>query len=247
MTTAQYDAIADWYDEFVRGAGAWFHELAIGALLDLAGEIAGLEVCDLACGEGVLARALAQRGALVTGVDISRPLLELARRKEVAEPLGITLGISYQFDDAQALGTIPDERFDGVACAFSLTDIDDLRATLAAARRVLKPGGWLVFAIPHPCIITRVSRWTAAPDAPGRVVSGYFSEGQFIIANAPGVRGKVGVYHRTLATYLNALVAAGLALERVVEPRATGEMATQIPGAAEAPAILAIRCLRKVF
>jgi ubiquinone/menaquinone biosynthesis C-methylase UbiE len=243
MTIAQYDTIADWYDEFVRGAGAWFHELAIGALLDLAGEIAGLEVCDLACGEGVLARALAQHGAHVTGVDISRRLLDLARRKEADEPLGI----SYQFDDAQTLGTIPDERFDGVACAFSLTDIDNLNATLASVGRVLSPGGWFAFAIPHPCIITRVSRWTAELDAPGRVVSGYFSEGQFIIANAPGVRGKVGVYYRTLATYLNALVEAGLTLERVVEPRATGGMAEQIPGAAESPAIIAIRCHRKVF
>jgi ubiquinone/menaquinone biosynthesis C-methylase UbiE len=237
MTVARYDAIAGWYDEFVRGAGAWFHDLAIGALLDLAGEIAGLEVCDLACGEGVLARALARRGAAVTGVDISRPLLDLARRKEAEE----SLGVGYLLDDAQTLATIPDARFDGVACAFSLTDIDDLRAALAATRRVLKPGGWIVFAIPHPCIITRVSRWTTPPDAPGRVVSGYFDEGQFVIANAPGVRGKVGVYHRTLATYLNALSEAGLALERIVEPRATGGMAEQIPGATETPAILAAR------
>jgi 2-polyprenyl-3-methyl-5-hydroxy-6-metoxy-1,4-benzoquinol methylase len=240
MTIARYDAIAGWYDEFVRGAGAWFHELAIGSLLDLAGEIAGLEVCDLACGEGVLARALAQRGARITGIDISRPLLDLAWLKESEEPLGIR----YQLDDAQTLATIPDERCDGVACAFSLTDIDDLRATLMAVRRTLRPGGWFVFAIPHPCIITRMSRWTAAPDTPGRVVSGYFSEGQFVIVNAPGVRGKVGVYHRTLTTYLNSLVEAGLALECIAEPRATGDMAEQLPGATEAPAILAMRCIR---
>jgi 2-polyprenyl-3-methyl-5-hydroxy-6-metoxy-1,4-benzoquinol methylase len=202
--------------------------------------IAGLEVCDLAYGEGMLARALAQRGAHVTEIDISRPLLDLARQKETEEPLGI----QYQFDDAQTLATIPDARFGGVACAFSLTDIDDLSATLSATQRVLKPGGWFVFAIPHPCIITRVSRWATPPDAPGRVVSGYFSEGQFVIANAPGVRGKVGVYHRTLATYLNALVAAGLMLERIVEPRATGDMAVQVPGATEVPAILAMRCIK---
>jgi 2-polyprenyl-3-methyl-5-hydroxy-6-metoxy-1,4-benzoquinol methylase len=240
MTVARYDAIAGWYDEFVRGAGAWFHELAIGALLDLAGEIAGLEVCDLACGEGVLARALARRGAAVTGIDISRPLLDLARRKEAEE----SLGVRYQLDDAQTLATIPDARFDGMACAFSLVDIDDLRATLTAVCRALKPGGWFVFAIPHPCVITRVSHWAAPPDAPGRVVSGYFDEGQFVIAKAPGVRGKVGVYHRTLATYLNALNEAGLALERIAEPRATGGMAERIPGATEAPAILAARCVK---
>jgi ubiquinone/menaquinone biosynthesis C-methylase UbiE len=240
MTIARYDAIAEWYEEFVRGAGAWFHDLAIGALLDLAGDLEGLEVCDLACGEGVLARTLAQRGAHVTGIDISHPLLDLARGKEAEAPLGI----QYQFDDAQTLATIPDGRFDGVACAFSLTDIDDLHATLAAGRRVLKSGGWFVFAIPHPCIITRDSRWATPPDPPGRVVSGYFSEGQFIIANAPGVRGRVGVYHRTLATYLNALVEAGLTLEQIAEPRAVGEMAEQVPGAAESPAVLTVRCVK---
>jgi 2-polyprenyl-3-methyl-5-hydroxy-6-metoxy-1,4-benzoquinol methylase len=63
MTIARYDAIAGWYEEFVRGAGAWFHDLAIGWLLDLTGATTGLEVCGLACGEGVLARTLARRGA----------------------------------------------------------------------------------------------------------------------------------------------------------------------------------------
>jgi hypothetical protein len=111
-------------------------------------------------------------------------------------------------------------------------------------RRVVTPGGWFVFAIPHPYIITRVSRWTTPPDAPGRVMSGYFSEGRFIIANAPGVRGNVGIYHRTLSTHLNALVQAGPTLERIAEPRATGDMAAQVPGATESPAILTVRCAK---
>jgi hypothetical protein len=149
--------------------------------------------------------------------------------------------VTYQFDDAQTRATLPDRRFDSVACASSLTDIDDLRATLAAAHRVLKFGGWFVFVIPHLCTITRQSRWTTPPVLPGLVVSGAFPEGHFVIANAPRVRGKVSVYHRTLSIYLNALVEAGFTTQRISEPLASEETAEQLPGATESPAILAVR------
>ncbi|HAL49192.1 MAG TPA: class I SAM-dependent methyltransferase, partial [Dehalococcoidia bacterium] len=46
----------------------------------------------------------------------------------------------------------------------------------------------------------------------------YFAEGFWRSENPDGVRGKVGAHHRTLSTYLNGLVEAGLSLERLVEP-----------------------------
>ena len=71
---AAYDEIAEWYDEQVRGGGL-LHDLVLPALFELAGDVAGQRVCDLACGQGVVARQLAARGAVVTGVDLSARLL----------------------------------------------------------------------------------------------------------------------------------------------------------------------------
>lgn len=54
-------------------------------------------VCDLACGQGWLAPEVAQHGALVAGIDLADPMLELAHQYEVQEPLGI----NYVHDNLQ--------------------------------------------------------------------------------------------------------------------------------------------------
>src|ERR1017187_5179441 len=108
MTTARYDSIASWYDESIR-SGSLIHDLVVPVLLELTGDIRGQRVCDLACGQGVIARQLARRGASVVGVDVAEKMLEFARRSEEREPLRIT----YLHDDAQILSSIADATFDG--------------------------------------------------------------------------------------------------------------------------------------
>ncbi|HEX9069098.1 MAG TPA: class I SAM-dependent methyltransferase [Ktedonobacterales bacterium] len=240
MTQAQYDEIAEWYDEQVRTTLGPFHALAIGALLDLAGDVRGLEVCDLACGQGILSRELARRGANVAGVDISERLLTLARQHGDAA----TAAITYRHDDAQSLTTLPDASFDLVTCNLALMDIPDLPAVCAAVRRVLRPGGAFVFSITHPCTLSPSSKWTTeAEGGPGSHVRGYFEEGYAVPPHAPGVRGRVGTHHRTLATYLNTLTDTGLQLHRLAEPRASGDAAERQPAAVEVPAFLVARCV----
>ncbi len=238
MPQAAYDAIAEWYDEQVRTDLSPFHEMAIAALLDLLGDLQSHAICDVACGQGVVTRELARHGADVTGVDISERLLEIARREEAEAPLGIT----YLHDDAHTLATLPDASFDAVTCNLALIDIPDLDAVVAAVWRVLRPGGAFAFVITHPCIVPPGSSWTVGPEGElGRHVRGYFTEGFTVPPHAPGVRGKVGTYHRTLSTYLNTLAAAGFTLERAAEPPATGVAAEHQPGFAEVPMFLVAR------
>src|SRR5215813_2812065 len=51
-------------------------------LLELLGDVAGERVLDAACGDGYLSRVLAERGALVTGIDLGPRLIELARQRD---------------------------------------------------------------------------------------------------------------------------------------------------------------------
>lgn len=238
MTRALYDDIAEWYDESIR-KGSLLHDLVVPPLLALAGDVRGRRVCDLACGQGVVARQLAGLGASVVGVDLSARLLEIARRDEEAELLGIT----YLHDDAQTLATVADAAFDGVVCNMALMDIPDLEATFQATRRVLRPEGWFIFSITHPCYQTPSSSCIVPEGGPPTcVVSGYFAEGYWRSTHAAGVRGQVGAYHRTLGTYVNSLLAAGLTFEHLVEPRAVGPLAERRPGLRELPAALIARC-----
>jgi ubiquinone/menaquinone biosynthesis C-methylase UbiE len=243
MPQAAYDAIAEWYDEQVRsGVLLPFHELAIAAMMEMLGDLQGREVCDIACGQGIVARELARRGARVTGVDISERLLEIARREEAEAPLGI----AYRRDDAHTLATLPDAAFDAATCNLALMDIPDLDAVGEAICRVLRIGGVFAFSITHPCVVPPGSYWTTeAEGGPGRHVLGYFAEGFAVPPYSPGVRGKVGTYHRTLSTYLNTLADIGFTLDRIAEPRATGLAAERQPAAAEAPMFLVARFVKR--
>ena len=82
-TAARYDQIADFYD---ATAGGSVVDPATAALLRLAGQVSGMRLVDVACGQGRVTRELAHRGAQVTGLDISAALLAKARSREQAEP-----------------------------------------------------------------------------------------------------------------------------------------------------------------
>jgi 2-polyprenyl-3-methyl-5-hydroxy-6-metoxy-1,4-benzoquinol methylase len=213
---AEYDAIADWYDETVE-SGGFLHALAVPALLDLAGDVAGLRVCDFACGQGIVSRVLAERGASVVGVDVSERLVDIARERSP--------GVEFRVADVQAPDALAGERFDGIVSNMALIAIADLSAALRTIRRCLRAGGWFVFSITHPCFQTPRSEWVPG----GRAVYGYFEEGPWMKQDPRSIRSKVADHHRTLAGYVNELSVAGLRLERVVEPRGTGAPHDVIP------------------
>lgn len=222
--------IADWYDQGVRAG--WFpHPLVLPYVLTLIGDLQGHMVCDLACGQGIVSRALARRGASVLGIDLSASMLALAMQYEEREPLGIT----YLQRDAQQLPGIPDETFDGVVCNLALMDIPDLLSTFQAVYRVLRPRGWFVFSVIHPCYQTPSSTWLKLPDGTAHaVVSKYFEEGLWRSGNGKEISGRLGSYHRMLETYLNTLAVTGLFVERMVEPRVTRETLKWLPEYREA-------------
>lgn len=240
---APYDAIAAWYDGMVE-SGSLPHSVALDAIDDLIGDrLEGWDLCGLACGQGVITRHLAQRGARVTGIDVSARLLEIARRVEVTYGDGIT----YVEDDARTLATQPDARFDGVVCNLALMDISDLTAVYGAVGRVLRPAGWFLISVTHPCFEPPHAEWlTDESGRSRRVVGGYFSEGFWRSTYREGVRGKVGAYHRTLSTYLNGLIDTGFAIEHLTEPTGTGPARDIRPGAGEVPWLLVVLCRKRV-
>lgn len=229
-TRARWDAVADRYDAYAADQVA---DRGTAALMELTGEVAGLRVLDLACGQGRIARELTRRGASVVGVDIAAELLERALAREHEAPLGIR----YQMLDAAGPDALRGERFDAVTCNHGLADIDDLDGALDTVARVLRPGGWFAFSILHPCF----PGWPAA-DAPSSWPkgSGYFEEGWWLATNA-GWRGAVGSNHRTLATYVNALAGRGLSIERFVEVPFGPQWLALDPDRDEVPLFLAAR------
>jgi SAM-dependent methyltransferase len=232
-STARYDGIASFYDS---SAGQSVADPATAALLELTGDVGGLRVLEVACGQGRVARELARRGARVTGVDLSPALLEMAHAYEAAQPLGI----AYRQADVSAGLTLDGPPFDGVVCNYGMTDVDDLDGLLASVARLLPAGGWFVFSLLHPCF----PGWGSDAPSSWHPHRGYYREGWWL-ASTPGFRGHVGASHRMLSTYLNALTGHGFTLEHTAEPDPGPEWQRRLPGAAPVPVYLAARCRRR--
>jgi SAM-dependent methyltransferase len=231
--------IAAWYDDLLN-EGSGPHETAVDCLLGLLPVLDSAVVLDVACGQGLATRALAQAGAEgVVGVDASEAMIDIARRH--GSPRG---EVSYVVDDAQRLATFEAATFDGATCQLGLMDIADLDATLQAIHRVLKPAGWFVFVIGHPCFLAPNATVVQTPDGrPGVTVTGYFGERFWRSSNPNGVR-RAGNHHRTVSRYLNALVGSGFAVESVTEPTASPLLAAQQPLYQEVPIFFAARVRR---
>src|SRR5262245_55813919 len=85
-----WDRVADAYAENQATGRDHYRYAFFGpAQLAMCGDVRGLNVLDLGCGNGYFSRALARLGARVTGIDISPRMIAHAREQEAAEPLGI--------------------------------------------------------------------------------------------------------------------------------------------------------------
>ena len=90
----------------------------------------------------------------------------------------------------------------------------------------------------HPCFLRPQSHRVGAD----WVVGNYLKEGFWRSDFPEGVRGKVGTFHRTLGTYINSLVAAGLTIEKLIEPHRPAGGNPRLPQPLEVPAFLGGRC-----
>ena len=219
-----YDRIAGWYDAWV---GDW-RGLICEAPGVLPRRLAGQRVLDAACGQGRVARELARRGAAVVGVDVSARLVARAEAAETARPQGIRYVVADLTTPAAWWDGGP---FDGAVCELALMDIADLNGALVAVARVLAPGGWFVASLVHPCLPGGSRGLPSWPPDRGYSAEGWWTSPDH---DPDGARIRVGAHHRTLGTYLNALVAAGLAIERVAEPPP-----------ADVPTFLVVACRRR--
>jgi len=216
---AAYDEVAEAYHRTFDPDGVGLRDTVFDSLV---GAVAGQDVLALACGQGQDARRLADLGARVVGVDISEPMLDYARKYEEATPRGIR----YVQGDAQTLSAFSADSFDGVSCHMALMDIPKLEPTISSVARVLRPDGWFVFSIVHPCYGPHVD-----------IVATYLSDTRYQ-KRIPGDALPRHAYHRPLSDYINTLAQARLSITRVVEHYHETNDGHGVPG------LLYLRCLK---
>ncbi len=243
--------VAGWYDQLVGESGSEYQrEVVLPGVLRLLNPQPAQRVLDIACGQGVLCRILAERGAEVTGIDAAAELIRAARERGPAS-------VHYHVADARSLEFLPESHFHSAACMLAIQNMNPLPPVFAEVARALISGGRLVIVMMHPCFRGPKETswgWDDAKKVQYRRVDRYLLPRKSPIITRPGEEPHVytWAFHKPIEAYVKSLRNAGLLIDALEEwpshktstsgPRAHAENVAR----KEIPMFLAIRAVKVI-
>jgi SAM-dependent methyltransferase len=222
----QWESNAEAFSDLIGGKGTPHHQRILNPCVEkLLGDVKGKKMLDAGCGEGYLARYYTKKGAIVTGIDLSRGLIE------TSEQLTEAGTIDYRVDNVCFIESVPNDEFDIVLSNLVLLNISCLDDAINEFHRVLKDGGILVFSIVHPAFnFYGPGSWQMGEKNPVTnrregvffKVDRYFEEEEYErywkTREGENFPEPISFFHRTLSTYLNSLTETGFSLVEFAEP-----------------------------
>ena len=140
---AKFEALASrWWDR--SGEFKPLHDInpLRANWIDSQSPVAGKRLVDVGCGGGILAEAMAHRGATVTGIDMGEAPLSVARIHQLESGVDV----DYRQCTAEALAEEAAESFEVVCCLEMLEHVPDPAAVIQACADLAVPGGSLYFS-----------------------------------------------------------------------------------------------------
>lgn len=205
-----WEKSAEWYDRLIGERGSdLYRQVVIPGALHLLAPRVGERILDLGCGQGVFSRAIAAKGADVTGIDAAPSLIHLARKYRQPQR------IRYEVRDAAQVGDLG--TFDAASAILCVQNMAHLNDVARAAAAVLETGGRMLWVLNHPCFrVPRQSAWGFDEERKiqYRRVDRYASNLEVPITMHPGKKDSEQTvsFHRSLETLLKCGFEAGLTL-----------------------------------
>jgi SAM-dependent methyltransferase len=200
------------------------------SVLELCGDVAGLDILDACCGPGLYLPELLSRGARVAAFDASAPMVDLARARvgDAADVRQAVLGEPLPYQHAS---------FDLVVCALAIHYLEDPTDALAELHRVLRPDGALVLSTQHP-----TTDWL-------RKGGSYFDTVlETDVWRRDGAEWEVSYWRTPLTELCASAYRSGFLIERLVEPLPAETMRARWPDEDEElrrrPGFLNLRLVR---
>ena len=140
---AKFEALAHrWWDR--NGDMKALHDInpLRANYIDGIAKVAGKKLIDIGCGGGILAEAMAQRGAIVTAIDMGEAPLSVAKLHQLESGLEI----DYRQTTAEDIANEQPAQYDVVSCLEMLEHVPDPSSVVRACAALVKPGGHLFFS-----------------------------------------------------------------------------------------------------
>jgi ubiquinone/menaquinone biosynthesis C-methylase UbiE len=198
-----WDKVSGWYSDLLKDDDTYQAKVILPNLLRLLNLQKSEKVLDLACGSGYFSKEFAKT-AKVVGVDISRGLVEIARKNV---PNG-----NFFVSSADKLDFLSDKSMSKIVIVLAIQNMENPHLVFKECSRVLKPGGSLHLVLNHPTFrIPKKSSWGWDPSTSSgiqyRRIDAYLSESKEKIQMHPGSTPNVHTYsfHRPLQYFFKTL------------------------------------------
>ena len=179
----------------------WFYNelLEMPSTLSLLGKFKGKKVLDFGCGTGTYAKLLTKKGAKVKGFDISKEMLEIAKKENPTLDLRLSSGYKIPFK----------EKFDIVLASLVVHYLRDWDKMFKEVSRVLKKGGYFIFSTGNP--VAEARKKIKVGKKKISVLDNYFSEGKIYGSwkDNKGNKMKMSSYHKTYETIIKTIIKNG--------------------------------------
>ncbi len=190
------------------GYNAGLEEPAVRSLLP---DLSGKDVLDLGCGSGKFCRYAFEKGAeSVTGVDISKNMIELAE-KESNKSINFIISSIEDYD-------YPHEKFDVVVSSLAFHYVEKYEEVADRIFGCLRRDGVFIFSVEHPMVTCSCKGWIMDENGEKSAwqVDEYHNEGKRL---TKWFVDDVVKYHRTVETYVNTLIKTGFQIASLNEPK----------------------------
>ncbi len=217
-----WQSVAPWYDLLLEtDANSFQEKVILPNLMRLMSPAKGEKILDIACGQGFFSRALSSTGAQVTGTDLSKDLIEIAKSRS-QKSTDSTASIEYHVLPAHEMSLLQSHTFNKAVIVLALQNIKQAQETLTEAARLLKSEGKLWIVLNHPVFrIPKLSSWgfDDVQKKQYRRLDAYMSEASFLIDMHPGKKDAPQTisFHRPLQWYFKAFQKAGFSTIKLEE------------------------------
>ncbi|MCC7436419.1 class I SAM-dependent methyltransferase [Candidatus Nomurabacteria bacterium] len=209
-----WDNVAAWYDNHLENSNDSYQEKVIAPNLTRILEIKkGQNILDLACGQGYFSRLVKEKGAIVSGVDLSKDLIDLAKQRST--------NIEYVVAPAHQT-KLKKDYFDTIFTVLAFENIKNIDEVMLEIKRILKKDGKFVLVMLHPAFrIPQHSDWgfDENKSVQYRRIDRYLSETKIDIEQNPfKSKGKSTVtFHRSLQWYMKIFKKNGFVISSIEE------------------------------